>query len=74
MSLAVVLGSYNRLPSLCISLDSVRRCAGMPVTFYVVDGGSTDGAREYLAALPDVVLIGQRGPLTGAVRAFNLGF
>jgi glycosyltransferase involved in cell wall biosynthesis len=40
----------------------------------VVDGGSTDGSRAWLAAQPDVVLIGQRGPLTGAVKAFNLGF
>ena len=74
VSLAVVLGSFNRLASLRTSLDSVRRCAGMPFTFIVVDGGSTDGTREYLASQPDVVLIGQRGPLTGAVRAFNLGF
>lgn len=74
-ALHVVLGSYNRLSLLTRALDSVRKtAAGLDVTFVVVDGGSTDGCREYLAAQPDVVLIGQRGPLTGAVTAFNLGF
>lgn len=79
--LAVVLGSFNRRDLLTRALDSVRRTAGatgdvpaVDVTFFVVDGGSTDGSREYLAAQADVVLIGQRGPLTGAVKAFNVGF
>lgn len=74
-ALSVVLGSYNRRDLLVSALDSVRKTAtGIDVTFIVVDGGSTDGSREYLAAQSDVVLIGQRGPLTGAVKAFNLGF
>src|SRR6185295_19293745 len=40
----------------------------------VVDGGSTDGRRQWLAKQPRVVTILQEGPLTGAVKAFNLGF
>jgi len=40
----------------------------------VVDGGSTDGTVEWLREQPDVELIVQTLPLTGAVVAFNLGF
>lgn len=71
---AVVLGTYNRKHMLVPAIESVRRMAGCEVYFIVVDGGSTDGSREWLAEQTDVVLIGQRGALTGAVRAFNLGF
>lgn len=73
-NVAVVLGTYNRKQFLVPAIDSVRQNAGVPVTFVVIDGGSTDGSREWLAGQKDVVLIGQRGPLTGAVPAFNLGF
>jgi hypothetical protein len=41
---------------------------------FAIDGGSVDGSREWLAARDDVTLIRQEGPLSGAVRAFNLGF
>lgn len=74
MKVAVVLGTYNRRLLLQRAIDSVRENAGCPVTFIVTDGGSTDGSRELLAGESDVILIGQRGPLTGAVKAFNLGF
>lgn len=74
MTVAVVLGTYNRLAYLQGAIRSVRENAGVEVTFIVVDGGSTDGSREWLAGETDVVLLGQRGPLTGAVKAFNLGF
>jgi glycosyltransferase involved in cell wall biosynthesis len=77
-SLAVVLGTYNRRGLLQGAVESVRRSwGGTTLTrrlIIVVDGGSTDGSREWLAAQPDVDLICQEGPLTGAVRAFNLGF
>jgi GDP-L-fucose synthase len=75
-NVAIVFGTYNRRALLERAVASVRH-AIRPGTTYeivVVDGGSTDGSREWLAAQDDVVLIGQRGPLTGAVRAFNLGF
>jgi glycosyltransferase involved in cell wall biosynthesis len=72
---AIVYGTYNRLAYLQRAVASVRKAAGgLDVTSVVVDGGSTDGSRAWLAEQPDVVLIGQRGPLSGAVRAFNLGF
>lgn len=83
---AIVLGTYNRAPLLERAIASIRRAVGPLVPrglaradsatyeIIVVDGGSCDGSREWLAMQPDVVLIGQRGPLTGAVVAFNLGF
>lgn len=75
MRLAVVLGTFNRLPLLKRAIETMRAAMGdVPHDFIVVDGGSSDGSREWLAAQPDVVLLGQRGELTGAVRAFNLGF
>lgn len=77
-SIAVVLGTYNRLSLLKRSIASVRRFGqptGLPpVHFFVVDGGSSDGTREWLREQLDVSLIEQEGELTGAVRAFNLGF
>ncbi len=72
---AIVLGTYNRLTNLRGAVESARRAVGdLKYEIIVSDGGSTDGSREWLAAQEDVVLFGQRGPLTGAVRAFNLGF
>jgi glycosyltransferase involved in cell wall biosynthesis len=74
-TVAIVLGTFNRLNSLQRSIASVRAAVGAhPYEIIVVDGGSTDGTREYLAQCFDVKLIRQVGPLTGAVRAFNLGF
>jgi len=72
--IAVVLGTYNRFALLRQMIQSVRDRSGTAQDFIVVDGGSTDGSREWLAVQPDIILIGQRGALTGAVRAFNLGF
>jgi len=75
MRLAIVLGTYNRISLLKRAIQTMRAAVDdVPYEFVVVDGGSTDGSREWLAEQPDVVLIGQRGELTGAVRAFNLGF
>lgn len=75
MRLAIVFGTYNRKELLLRAITSVRKAVGcLSYDIIVVDGGSTDGSREFLALQPDVVLIGQRGPLTGAVKAFNLGF
>jgi hypothetical protein len=72
---AIVFGTYHRLPLLVRTVESVRRYAGaMPYRLVVVDGGSTDGSRAWLQAQPDVELLEQMGPLTGAVAAFNLGY
>lgn len=73
---AIVFGTYNRLDMLKRAVESVRRAA-RGVGYYrqiIVDGGSTDGSRDWLLLQSDVVLIQQELPLTGAVQAFNLGF
>ncbi|MCU0692658.1 MAG: glycosyltransferase [Polyangiaceae bacterium] len=71
----VVLGTFNRLPLLQAAVSSIRRSVGvLEYRIVVVDGGSTDGTCEWLAIQPDVVPIFQKLPLTGAVKAFNLGF
>ena len=72
---AVCLGTFNRRALLGAALDSIRRSVGeLPYVIVVADGGSTDGSRAYLAEQKDVILIGERGPLRGAVRAFNRCF
>jgi glycosyltransferase involved in cell wall biosynthesis len=72
---AVVFGTYNRKVMLEKAVASVRFASGaLPVTMVVVDGGSVDGSKEWLRTQPDVVLIEQKLPLTGAVKAFNLGY
>ncbi len=74
-TLAVVFGTFNRLPLLRKAVESVRNATGsLSYKIIIVDGGSTDGGRQWLATQSDVVLIEQEGPPTGAVKAFNLGF
>lgn len=59
------------MPILQRAVMSCRASVGaLPYEFVVCDGGSTDGSREWLAAQPDVVLVGKRS-LDGAVDAFN---
>lgn len=76
MKTGVVFGTFNRFPLLKKAIASVRQavvsCGEYEIV--VVDGGSTDGSREWLREQPCVKLIEQEGPLTGAVAAFNLGF
>lgn len=72
-SVAIVLGTYNRLPCLQRAIASIRSAVGaLPYTIIVSDGGSTDGTVPYLARCDDVVYL--KGGLEGAVVAFNAGF
>ena len=74
-SVAIVFGTYNRRALLEQAVYSARRAAGnVNYQMIVIDGGSTDGSQDWLRKQEDVVLIEQSGPLTGAVKAFNLGF
>lgn len=71
----MVFGTYNRFALCQQAVESARQAAdSIPYNITVVDGGSTDGTREWLCQQKDVTLICQTGELTGAVRAFNLGF
>lgn len=74
IDVVIVLGTYNRLALLQAAIASIRRsCGSLSYTIIVVDGGSDDGTREWLADQEHVVTICQ-GKLLGAVRAFNAGF
>jgi len=72
--IGVVTGTYNRQKFLQAMIESARASArGIPIHFYIVDGGSTDGTLDYCKAQSDVLLIRQDG-LYGATRAFSPGF
>jgi glycosyltransferase involved in cell wall biosynthesis len=75
IAVAVVMATYNRLGLLQKAIASTRRSVGdLGYVIVVVDGGSDDGTREWLVKQPDVQSIWQELPLTGAVKAYNLGF
>jgi GT2 family glycosyltransferase len=74
MDLSVVFGTHNRLQFLLDCIGAIRSSVGdLKYEIVVVDGGSTDGSREYLAVQQDVVLVGEH-VLEGAIKAFNKGF
>jgi hypothetical protein len=69
--LSVIFGTYNRIEHLQQAVASVRRSTRkIDYEIIVCDGGSTDGSRAWLAAQPDIVMVGARH-LEGAVKAFN---
>jgi hypothetical protein len=74
IKLSVLLGTYNRRTYLEPAIESIRASV-FPETYeiVVVDGGSTDGTREWLAKQPDVVLVPEEGPRTGCGKAVNQG-
>lgn len=62
--LSVVIGSYNRLPYLKGTIDSIRAemntaSKKSPVEIIVVDGGSTDGTSKWLLEQKDIITITQ---------------
>lgn len=58
--ISLVLGSYNRQWLLELAIESVRQNGiSVPYEMIVVDGGSTDGALEWLIAQKDIVTIVQ---------------
>jgi len=58
--ISVVFGSYNRNKFLTLTLDSVRsELINIPHEIIVIDGGSDDGALEYLLQQKDVITIVQ---------------
>jgi GT2 family glycosyltransferase len=57
---SVVLGSYNRLPFLKGSIQSIRdNGISVPYEILVVDGGSTDGSIQWLSKQKDIITIVQ---------------
>lgn len=81
---SVVLGSYNRRAFLKTAIESIRRNGiTVPYEIIVVDGGSTDGALEWLTRQLDVITIIQHnrtgmGEKSSGRRSWgyfmNLGF
>ncbi|MBN1488769.1 MAG: glycosyltransferase family 2 protein [Phycisphaerae bacterium] len=72
---SIVVATYNRCDRLRRCCEQTAANVGIPFELIVVDGGSSDGTREWLAGRggPDfrVILEPQR---EGATRAFNKGF
>lgn len=70
---SAVVPTFNRLERLQRCVDRFRLNVTHPSELIVVDGGSTDGTREWLATQTDlrVILEPERA---GAVKAFNRGF
>ncbi|NOT02078.1 MAG: glycosyltransferase family 2 protein [Phycisphaerales bacterium] len=70
---SIVIPTYNRLDRLAHTLSRIRTNVTTPHEIIIVDGGSTDGTREFLADANGlrVILEPRR---EGAVRAFNRGF
>lgn len=74
MILSLVSGTFNRLESLKMMVDSARAnfFRGLTYEIILVDGGSTDGTLEWAEQQIDIKLIRQ-GKLLGAIAAFNAG-
>jgi len=72
-AVSVVIPTLNRLPMLKRCLQSLRDHAPDCTELIVVDGGSTDGTRDFLAEQKGVHTILEDGP-QGMVRAVNKGF
>jgi len=68
---SIVMPTLNRRDMLRRALASVHAQAWPEIEIIVVDGGSTDGTIEEIAAQPNVRLI--RGPDRGVYDAFNKG-
>ncbi len=70
---SIVVPTFNRLRRLQRCVDKIRQNVSVSHEMIVVDGGSTDGSRQWLSGRSDlrVILEPER---EGAVRAFNKGF
>ncbi len=72
-TVSIIVPTFNRLNKLRRCIDRIRHNVAIDREVIVVDGGSTDGARDWLADQGDLrVILEERRE--GAVRAFNKGF
>lgn len=70
---SIVVPTFNRIERLARCIDKIRQNVTHPSEIIVVDGGSTDGTREWLARRSDLRAIFEPRR-EGAVKAFNKGF
>jgi GT2 family glycosyltransferase len=70
---SIVIPTFNRKDRLIRCVDKIRRHVRTPREVIVVDGGSSDGSREWLRDQHDLVVVFET-KREGAVRAFNKGF
>lgn len=57
-AVSIVLGTYNRKTFLQEAIQSIRRNGiTAPYEIIVIDGGSTDGSKEWLVDQPDIITI-----------------
>jgi GT2 family glycosyltransferase len=76
--MSIVLGSYNRRDMLASCIGSIRANGiRVPYEILVIDGGSTDGALEWLLAQQDVITIVQHNFVDtpqGRKRKYSWGY
>lgn len=70
---SIVVPTFNRLERLRRCINKTRQNVGVARELIVVDGGSTDGTREWLREQTGLRII-LEPEREGAVRAFNKGF
>jgi glycosyltransferase involved in cell wall biosynthesis len=68
--LTILVATYNRLPFLQKTLDSISSGTRCDHEIIVVDGGSTDGTIQYLQSHPGITPVFQ-GELLGTARCYN---
>jgi len=73
ITVSIVIPTYNRLSRLSHCVARVRANVKTLSELIIVDGGSTDGTREFLAGDGELHVILEQHR-EGAVRAFNKGF
>lgn len=74
MKLSIIIPTLNRFDSLKKCIESVREFS--PTVEHetiVIDGGSTDGSKEWLHFQTDLIVL-QHNKRTGCIKAFNDGF
>ena len=71
--MSIVVPTFNRFEQLKRCVHKIRQNVARPCELIVIDGGSTDGTRPWLAEQSDIRVI-LEPEREGAVRAFNKGF
>ena len=71
-SVSIIVNTFNRASSLCLTLESLRRLTYPSFEVIVVNGPSTDGTDVVLAPLTSSILVGRCGEANLSVSR-NIG-